>query len=174
MTPALLAGLGSAVILYVLARTDTGAVVVARVTDSMLDALPRGIRNNNPGNIDWIENPAKRWNGMIRKETLAEVSHPRFGVFDTAGAGVRALGRELLLDGNRGVRTVRGLITAWAPGNENNTAAYIRAVASALHVQPADVIDVDVYLPRLAAAIIQHENGVQPYLLSDLTRWVHS
>ena len=33
----------------------------------------RGIRNNNPGNIDWIAEPAKRWQGMIRKETPAEV-----------------------------------------------------------------------------------------------------
>ncbi len=174
MTPALLAGIGSAVILYVLSRTESGATVVAQVTDSMLDALPRGIRNNNPGNIDWIENPAKRWNGMVRKELATETKSPRFAVFDKASNGVRALGRELLLDGNRGVRTVRGLIAAWAPPIENNTSAYARAVASALHVQVDDVIDVEVYLPRLAAAIIEHENGVQPYLLSDLTRWVHS
>lgn len=132
----------------------------------------RGIRNNNPGNIDWISDPAKRWEGMIRKETPAEGG--RFGVFESAAKGVRAIGRELLLDERRGVRTVRGLIDNWAPPSENNTSAYVRAVAAAVKVVPEQSIDVKAKLPEIVAAIIKHENGVQPYALADLQRWVYS
>jgi hypothetical protein len=132
----------------------------------------RGIRNNNPGNIDWITDPAKRWDGMIRKETAAEGG--RFGVFVTAQKGVRAIGQELLLDVRRGVRSVRGLIQNWAPPGENNTSAYASAVAKPLGVAPEQDIDIRAKLPLIVAGIIKHENGVQPYAMADLQRWVYS
>lgn len=136
----------------------------------------RGIRNNNPGNIDWIADPAKRWDGMIRIERADELPkgvRPRFGVFDAASKGVRAIARELLLDERRGVRTVRGLIDNWAPPNENNTSAYARAVADAIGAAPEQTIDIKAKLPGIVAAIVKHENGVQPYALADLRRWVY-
>ena len=132
----------------------------------------RGIRNNNPGCIDWIEDPSKRWQGMVRKETKAEGG--RFGVFDHPSNGVRAIGRELLLDERRGVRTVRGLIENWAPPGENNTMAYAKQVAKAVGVAPEQAIDVKAQLPVIVAAIIRHENGVQPYATADLERWVYA
>lgn len=159
-------GLGGAVLLFLASRTQQGAAMVDRL------ATPRGIRNNNPGNIDWIATPAKRWNGMVRKETKAEGG--RFAVFDTPANGVRAIGQELLLDARRGVRTIEGLINAWAPDNENDTAAYIAAVGYKLKVEPDQAIDVLSWLPRLVEAIIEHENGQQPYSSSDITRWVYS
>lgn len=179
MNPILAGGLGAALLAFLASRTQQGAAVVERVTDRVL-GVPRGIRNNNPGNIDWIADPKKRWDGMVRKETPAEGG--RFGVFDTPAKGVRAIGQELALDGRRGVRTIEGLIagvpgipgSGWAPSNENDTAAYIAAVARAVKMEPRQVIDVQSYLPRLAAAIIEHENGQQPYSLSDIQRWVYS
>jgi hypothetical protein len=157
--------------LYLYSRTPTGAVLIVDALEA-IGAGPRGIRNNNPGNIDWIANAAKRWRGMIRQETPAEGG--RFGVFDTPANGVRAIAQELLLDDRRGVRTVAGLINNWAPSNENNTSAYVRAVAGELRVEPDDAIDVRVYLPRLVAAIIRHENGLQPYSADQLNAWVNS
>jgi hypothetical protein len=166
----LLGSLAAAAGLFVASRTDKGREVIA---DALDGSIPRGIRNNNPGNIDWIADPAKRWNGMVRKETPAEGG--RFGVFDTAANGVRAIGRELLLDETRGIRTVKGLIASWAPSNENNTAAYIDAVASALSVKPEQVLDVRSHLPRMAKAIIKHENSGQcPYSDEQLQKWVFS
>jgi hypothetical protein len=162
--------LAAAAGLFVVSRTDKGRDVIAGALDR---SLPRGIRNNNPGNIDWIADPAKRWNGMLRKETAAEGG--RFGVFDTAANGVRAIGQEILLDDRRGVRTVKGLISSWAPSNENNTAAYIDAVATSLGIKAEQTIDVRSYLPRMAKAIIKHENSGQcPYSDEQLQRWVFS
>lgn len=157
--------------MWLWSRSSTARVTLVDAIESVLSG-PRGIRNNNPGNIDWIENPAKRWRGMVRKETPEEGG--RFGVFDTPANGVRAIGGELRVDERRGVRTVAGLIRNWAPSNENNTAAYVGAVARELRVEPDDEIDVESYLPRLVAAIVRHENGAQPYALDDIQRWVNS
>ena len=169
--PLLWFGLAAAAGLFVISKTEKGSAVLAAGIDTAL--RPRGIRNRNPGNIDWIEDPAKRWRGMIRKETPAEGG--RFGVFDTDANGVRAIGRELLLDETRGLRTVKRLINSWAPPVENDTSSYVKAVAAALKIDDDLVIDVHGYLPRLAEAIIRHENAGQcPYTQEQLQRWVYS
>jgi len=130
----------------------------------------RGVRNNNPGNIDF--NPRNKWQGQIGLEE--GVSRPRFARFDTPENGIRALGKLLINYrgkdgqpglGGTGIDTVRETITRWAPGNENDTEAYIRAVAQAAGVDPNEVIDIKA-LPVLLAvttAIIRHENGGNPY-----------
>jgi hypothetical protein len=164
--PAYLLGLAAAVGVLMASKTETGRAALEQL------GTPRGIRNRNPGNIDWIANPAKRWRGMVRRETKAEGG--RFGVFDTDANGVRAIGQELLLDERRGVRTLEGLISSWAPSSENNTKAYIAALESELHVPAKLELDVRGYLPRITAGIIRHENGVQPYALSDIAKWVFS
>lgn len=109
-----LGALAAAAGLWLWSRTPTGNVVIVDALETLLSG-PRGIRNNNPGNIDWIENPSKRWRGMIRKETPEEGG--RFAVFDSPANGVRAIAQELLLDERRGVRTIAGLISNWAPSS---------------------------------------------------------
>lgn len=168
-TLVLLGVLAAAAGLWLWSRTSSGGAVLVDVLE-LAGSAPRGIRNNNPGNIDWIERVQARWRGMIRKETPEEGG--RFAVFDTAANGVRAIARELLLDDSRGIRTVAGLIGNWAPSNENDTSSYVRAVARELRVEPDDSIDVHAYLPRLVAAIVRHENGVQPYSADELEQWV--
>jgi hypothetical protein len=167
----LLGALVAAVGLWLWSRTPTGNVIFVDAIETLLNG-PRGVRNNNPGNIDWIENPSKRWRGMVRKESPEEGG--RFAIFDSPANGVRAIAQELLLDERRGIRTIAGLISAWAPPGENNTPAYVRAVARAVGVEPDDSIDVRSYLPRLVASIIHHENGIQPYSADDLNVWVYS
>jgi hypothetical protein len=167
MRAALPIGLALATLALVASRTERGRVVAADVVGAAVTALtPRGIRNNNPGNIEWIANAAKRWRGMIRADG-------RYGVFDTAANGVRAIGGELRANFRRGENTVRAIISEWAPPTENDTSSYMRAVANALRV------DVDTPLssskiPELTAAIIKHENGAQPYTLADIALWVNS
>ncbi len=86
---------------------------------------PRGIRNNNPGNIVW--SARNNWQGQLPHNPKIE---PRFARFDTAHNGIRALAK-LLLNYRKvyGLRTVESLIARWAPSNENNTRAYASAVA---------------------------------------------
>lgn len=125
----------------------------------MKHKAPRGIRNNNPGNIDRTN---ERWQGMSADQSADE----RFVVFDSAEWGIRALTKVLRNYGLRhDINSVRGVIERWAPSVENNTEAYINQVASALGVNPDQIIDLqdpDTLQP-LVTAIIKHENGQQPY-----------
>ena len=127
-------------------------------------STPRGVRNNNPGNIDY--NPRNAWQGQLGLEI--GVPSPRFARFDTPENGIRALGKLLINYrgkdgmpgvGGPGIDTVREAITRWAPGNENNTDAYIAAVARRLGVSANDVIDVrkPATLGVMVSSIIAHE-----------------
>ncbi|MDT7048332.1 structural protein [Providencia stuartii] len=121
----------------------------------------RGIRNNNPGNIDY--NKANNWKGQLPHDPSIE---PRFCRFESPVYGIRAL-MALLRTYQRkyGLKTVSGLINRWAPTNENNTSAYINGVAKELGVSATDIVSLDdkPTAIKLAKAIIRHENGTQPY-----------
>lgn len=117
----------------------------------------RGIRNNNPGNLEFSKsNP---WSGQTGDDG-------RFAKFETPEHGIRALGRNLLSYQRQGIDTVNDIINRWAPPDDNNnTSAYIEAVCAQLGVtpdQPLDASNPDT-LKALCAAIIHHENGSQPY-----------
>ncbi|UNM19239.1 structural protein P5 [Pseudomonas sp. ArH3a] len=129
-----------------------------------MSSTTRGVRNNNPGNIDY--NPRNAWQGQLGLEV--GVPSPRFSRFDTPENGIRALGKLLINYrgkdgmpgvGGPGIDTVRETITRWAPGNENNTEAYIEAVAGRLGVNANDVIDVrkPATLGVMVTSIIAHE-----------------
>ncbi|MCG8291985.1 MULTISPECIES: structural protein [Pseudomonas] len=126
----------------------------------MTQLLPRGVRNCNPGNIDF--NPANNWVGQIGKEPEG-----RFCIFDTPENGIRALGKLLQTYYNKhDLRTVAAIIKRWAPDVENDTGAYIRAVAQRCGLGPSDPIasikDQQV-LRGLVHAIIKHENANYEY-----------
>lgn len=137
-----------------------------------MSRLPRGIRNNNPGNIEY--NPRNNWRGQLPHDVKVE---PRFSRFDTPYNGIRALAR-LLLNYRKlhGLRTVEGLISRWAPSNENDTKAYARAVANRMGVSIQQPLHMDQNtLEQLVTAVIHHENGQQPYsagLIADAVREV--
>lgn len=128
----------------------------------MTPSQPRGIRLNNPGNIEYGES----WRGMA-----AEQKDPRFVAFTEPVYGIRALAKILLnYQRKHGIRTVDGIITRYAPPHENNTDAYIVAVSRACGIDPTDIIDVGEYLPDIVPAIIKHENGMQPYDTATIRR----
>ncbi len=121
-------------------------------------STPRGVRNNNPGNIDRTSTP---WQGEDRS-AAAIAREQRFCVFLTPQAGFRALAKTLLTyQRKHGLRTVKEIIGRWAPPVENDTGAYVLQVATAVGVAPSEVIRLDnaVTLSRLATAIARHENG---------------
>lgn len=124
-------------------------------------AMPRGIRNNNPGNL---KDFGIDWKGLVPDSTRFD---PVMCVFTAPHWGIRAMGRDLTTDYNRdGQRTIAALIAEYAPGSENNTAAYINAVAKEMSLSPEAVLDLGRDLLPLVAAIIRHENGQQPYSLA--------
>ena len=125
-----------------------------------------GIRDNNPGNLRYIANPARAWNGQVG-------DNQGFGVYSSAELGVRAMSHQLQEDFSNGDTTLADLITTWAPPSENNTPAYIAAVAGQTGIDPNAQLDLYANLPAIVAAIIQHENGEQPYLMTDLSNWVY-
>jgi len=118
---------------------------------------PRGIRNNNPGNI---VKSGIAWQGKVAGDD------PRFETFDSPQNGLRALCSLLLTYYRKyDLRTPRAIINRWAPPPENDTGAYAATVANALGVGAdveIDVEDCDT-LCLLCAAIVSVENGVQPY-----------
>ena len=129
---------------------------------------PRGLRNHNPGNLRYIPDPARAWNGQIGNDN-------GYGIYSSDALGVRALGHQLINYANAGETSIASIITTWAPSSDgNNTGAYIADVAAQMGVDPAAPLDVYGNLQALAAAIIQHENGQQPFALSDLATWVYS
>lgn len=128
---------------------------------------PRGIRNNNPGNIRWGDS----WQGLIAPHMRTDKD---FCQFTEPVYGIRAICRILVNYGSKagqpgvggpGIDTVREIISRWAPPSENDTEAYIRSVARSVGVDPNAHIDIthpDV-MRAVVTSIIQHENGQQPY-----------
>ncbi len=120
---------------------------------------PRGIRNNNPGNIRHGAN----WQGL--NPNSKEID-PYFCVFQTPVAGIRALAKVLInYKKIYGLNTVRQIISRYAPPNENQTTAYVQSVARQLGVLPDVVIDIEErgVLTVFIKAVIRMENGIQPY-----------
>ncbi|WP_374342367.1 hypothetical protein [Azonexus sp.] len=118
---------------------------------------PRGLRNNNPGNV---MKGSDNWQGEVQG------NDPRYATFETPEAGIRAMGKTLLTyQEKHGLNTVEGIIARWAPATENNTPAYIAAVAKEIGVKanaPIDLHNGDM-LSKLTRAMIRVENGSQPY-----------
>ena len=138
----------------------------------MTPSPSRGVRNNNPGNIDY--NKRNDWQGQLGLEPKVGKSTPRFALFDSPENGIRALAKLLInyrgKDGEPGVGapgidTVLETIHRWAPPVENDTGAYVAQVAEAVGVSPIQSINIKDprTLTAMVTAIIKHENGYAPY-----------
>ena len=113
-------------------------------------SLPRGIRNNNPLNLTYVAG-----------QPGVQGSDGRFGRFGTPEEGIAAATRQLQMYGQRGLTTPAQIIGRWAPPSENNTGAYVAAVARNAGLdpnQPVDLANPEV-VSRLVGAMAQHENG---------------
>lgn len=113
----------------------------------------RGVRNNNPGNIDYVE--ANKWQGQTGKEPEG-----RFARFKSPEFGIRALASLLITYQDRhNLRTVREIINRWAPPKENNTSGYVNRVCFLVGFAPNDVLNVHSYahMAPLVKAIISVE-----------------
>lgn len=117
---------------------------------------PRGLRNNNPGNLRVSPHP---WRGKV---TVGK-KDKKFEEFETVAYGYRAL----LITLRTYIRkykltTLRAIISRWAPPTENNTEMYVIKVASETGIPPGLMVkETDKEgLIKIACAISLVENGV--------------
>jgi len=118
-------------------------------------SLKRGERNNNPGNLNFAGQAG----------AMLEGSGGRFAKFQSAYDGLRAMARQLMLYAKRGINSVEGIISTWAPSSENNTGAYVNSISSRLGVDPKAALNLQnpQVLSQLMNGIIHHENGRNIY-----------
>ena len=129
--------------------------------------VARGIRNNNPGNIRHGE----KWEGLSDKQTDSS-----FCIFKTPEYGIRAMAKILLnYQKKYGLKTIKQIISRWAPPNENDTQSYIKSVSLSVGVDSEEEINLNnknIMVP-LIKAIIKHENGEQPYSDEQILKGIH-
>lgn len=135
---------------------------------------PLGIRNNNPGNIEW----GSPWQGLL---PAGERTDSRFCQFMDPVSGIRAIAMTLITyqdkrqarDGSR-IDSILEVIERWAPPEDSNpTEAYARGIAKLIDGVDHDdeVIDMHDYnhLRPIVEGIIRHENGKGP--LATVNSW---
>lgn len=123
--------------------------------------MSRGIRNNNPGNID---RNSTQWLGMAPEQT-----DDRFIVFSEMKYGCRALLKLLSNYINKyKCDTVEKIISRYAPSNENCTSAYIQFVMNKLGVLGNTKLKADkATLIKLSKAIADYENGKDARVITE-------
>jgi hypothetical protein len=120
--------------------------------------MTRGLRNNNPGNIEY---DGTAWEGLANPPNDGV-----YCVFTDPVYGIRAMARTIsnyiAVDGI--ASTVTAIVSRYAPPAANDTVSYIADVDNQLGLTPGnDAVNLATDLPSLVAAMIQHENGINPY-----------
>lgn len=109
-------------------------------------SLPRGIRNNNPGNIKVGDN----WQGMASNDGT-------FIIFADMSWGVRAIGTSLVNMIQKGYDTIDTLIRQWSATDQD---AYVANVSAATGIDPSTQLGTDSdTITSLIQAIVDQENG---------------
>ena len=118
---------------------------------------PKGIRLNNPGNIE----KGLNWKG------LADIQpDERFAAFISPEYGIRAI-CKLLMTYNKKyrIKTITGIVSRYAPSHENPTDAYIKNLSLWTGYGAKESLDLTdvIVLAKLAKAITRQENGMVPW-----------
>lgn len=127
--------------------------------------LPRGLRNNNPGNI-------RRNSDIFQGEKTS--SDREFKQFKSMTYGYRAIFKILSnYYRNYKLDTIRKMIGRWAPENENDTEAYIKAVADYSGIPADDPIDINdrEQMIRIVAGMSKVENGREGDMSDVIAGW---
>lgn len=121
-----------------------------------LPGYPRGMRNNNPGNI---KIGSSQWVGKI---PVSQNTDGTFEQFYGYLYGLRAM-IKLLRDTYMrrwNLRTIREILTVYAPEIENPTSSYINMVSRSTGIAPDDRLADDyATLQKLVIAMAEVENG---------------
>ena len=127
--------------------------------------LPRGLRNNNPGNI--------RRNSDVFHGEVNPSRDQQFKQFKTMAHGYRAI-FKILSNYYRKYRltTIRQIIGRWAPENENNTSAYVSLVSSYAGIGPDEQLSFDrEQMIRIVAGMSKVENGREAVMSDVIAGW---
>ena len=128
-------------------------------------SLPRGLRNNNPGNI-------RKNSDVFQGEKTS--SDKEFKQFKSMAYGYRAIFKILSnYYRNYKLDTIRKMISRWAPENENNTDAYIKAVSDYAGIPADDPINVNdrEQMIRIVAGMSKVEKGREADMSDVITGW---
>ena len=127
--------------------------------------LPRGLRNNNPGNI-------RRNSDVFQGEKTS--SDREFKQFKSMAYGYRAIFKILSNYGrNYHLKTIRQMIGRWAPENENDTGAYVKAVSDYAGIPADDPNDINdrEQMIRIVAGMSKVENGREADMSDVIAGW---
>lgn len=115
--------------------------------------MPRGVRNNNPGNLNYAGQEHAR---------LESGPGARFASFGTMQDGVAALARQLRLYGGRGTDTIEDIVKTYAPkADGNDVQAYIHALQGSTGFKAGQHLNLSdpKVLSVLIKGIITHEGN---------------
>ena len=152
-----LGALVGVVLLSSRAKGATTGAGVANLSYLGQSGLPKGIRNNNPGNI---RISSTEWQGKI---PVSQNHDGAFEQFVTFAYGIRAMIKNLQsYQRNRGLNTLYQIISTWAPAaDNNNTSAYIQKVSLETGINPNQTLNVNdaQTMRKVVKAMAKVENG---------------
>lgn len=127
--------------------------------------LPRGLRNNNPGNI-------RRSSDVFQGETAS--TDKAFKQFKTMAWGYRAMFcilRTYYL--HYALHTIRQLIGRWAPSSENDTESYVWQVSDYSGIPADDPLTITdrEQMIRIVAGMSKVENGREAVMSDVIAGW---
>lgn len=120
--------------------------------------LPRGVRNNNPGNIRVSSN---QWQGKKPLSENTDAGHT-YEQFYIDRQGIRAIVRLLITYTERyQIASCRAIADRWAPAHENDSVSYAAGLAKSAGVSVDERIEVmnPAIMLGLVRGIIKNENG---------------
>ena len=118
---------------------------------------PRGIRNNNPTNIEW--SASTQWQGLA-----SPPSDGRFARFTDPQWGLRATLVILRNYQKRGLTTLRQMVSTWAPSVENNVENYLGVLVKYTGLRESSTVDLtdkDLVI-KLLRGMVRVECGAAP------------
>lgn len=127
--------------------------------------MSRGLKNNNPGNI---RHSNTNWQGEIKGVDK------EFKTFKSIDWGYRAMFKLLnTYERVHGLNTIEKIMHRYAPTNENDTNAYIRAIEQDTGINRHTIIstkDKDCMV-KIVASMSRVENGVKADLNDVIKGW---
>lgn len=143
-------GLLAVVLVFARKRIPPGFFTMSFLDDNI---QPRGIRNNNPGNI--LANPSNAWEGKLPPDQNTD---GKFEQFKTYVYGVRAM-IVLIRNYMKQLNTIEQIVYRWNPGNPN----YVKYVADRMGIAANAKLTANKQtIKGLVQAIADFENGIKP------------
>lgn len=121
---------------------------------------PVGIENNNPGNIRFNKN--NKWAGQ-------DGQNKGFCKFSAPEYGVRAVYK--IIDKKDG-KTVRQIISAYAPPSENSVDNYLKVVKRESGMNAGEVVNSKIEKEKLVRAILIMESGKGKISENDIAKGI--